>query len=39
MKYFCAAGMEVGGFRMPLREMTDENRQILKAEMQKLGII
>ena len=33
------AGMEVGGFRMPLREMTDENRQILKAEMQKLGII
>ena len=33
------AGMGVGGFRMPLCEMTDENRAILKAEMQKLGII
>lgn len=33
------AGMGVGGFRMPLCEMTDENRAILRAEMQKLGII
>ena len=33
------AGMGVGGFRMPLCEMTEENRAILRAEMQKLGII
>ena len=32
-------GMGVGGFRMPLCEMTEENRAILRAEMQKLGII
>ena len=33
------AGMGVGGFRMPLCPMSDENREILRAEMQKLGII
>jgi len=33
------AGMDVGGFRMPLCEMTDTNREILRAEMQKLGIL
>ncbi|MCF0144251.1 MAG: 4-hydroxy-tetrahydrodipicolinate synthase [Firmicutes bacterium] len=33
------AGMGVGGFRMPLCEMTDANREILRAEMKKLGII
>lgn len=33
------AGMGVGGFRMPLCEMTDTNREILRSEMKKLGII
>lgn len=33
------AGMDVGGFRMPLCEMSDSNREILRAEMQKLNII
>ena len=33
------AGMGVGGFRMPLCPMSDANREILRAEMQKLGII
>lgn len=33
------AGMGVGGFRMPLCEMTDANREILRSEMKKLGII
>ncbi|MDD4199984.1 MAG: 4-hydroxy-tetrahydrodipicolinate synthase [Eubacteriales bacterium] len=33
------AGMGVGGYRMPLCEMTDTNREILRAEMKKLGII
>ena len=33
------AGMGVGGFRMPLCEMSDANREILRLEMKKLGII
>ena len=33
------AGMCVGGFRMPLCEMSDANREILRLEMKKLGII
>lgn len=33
------AGMGVGGFRMPLCEMSDANREILRAEMKKMGII
>ena len=33
------AGMGVGGFRLPLWEMEDKNREILKAEMQRMGII
>ncbi len=33
------AGMEVGGFRLPLWEMESANREILRAEMKKMGII
>jgi len=33
------AGMGVGGYRMPLYPMTDANKEVLKAEMQKLGIL
>lgn len=33
------AGMNVGGYRMPLCEMSDTNKEILKAEMKRLGII
>ena len=33
------AGMGVGGFRLPLYEMEEKNRAVLRAEMQKLGLI
>lgn len=33
------AGMGVGGFRMPLCEMSDANREILRAEMKRVGIV
>ncbi len=32
-------GMEVGGFRMPLCEMGEKNVNVLKASMQKLGLL
>ena len=33
------AGMGVGGFRLPLYEMEEKNRAVLRAEMQKMGLI
>lgn len=33
------AGMAVGGYRMPLYPMSEANKEVLKAEMQKLGIL
>lgn len=33
------AGMDVGGFRLPLYEMEEKNRAVLRAEMQRLGLI
>jgi len=33
------AGMNVGGYRLPLCEMTEANRAILKAEMERIGLI
>ena len=29
----------VGGFRLPLYEMEEKNREILRAEMKKMGLI
>lgn len=33
------AGMDVGGYRMPLYPMVDGNRERLRAEMERLGIL
>ena len=34
-----AMGKGVGGYRLPLYEMADKNRELLKQEMKKAGII
>lgn len=32
-------GMNVGGFRLPLCEMEDEHREILRESMAKVGLV
>ena len=32
-------GMNVGGYRLPLYEMADKNKELLKSEMKKAGIL